>query len=174
MSTALLWFRNDLRLTDNLALQAALEQFDTILPVYVFDEQWLIQDQYGFDRTGPFRLQFLLESLQDLKSHLNELGSDLLIRRGKPEQIIPALMEEFDCAQVYASKEYTDEELKVERALEKKVHLTIVHNSTLIHPDDVVFDIERMPEVFTAFRKKVERYSRVRDAVPSPSSIASP
>lgn len=174
MSTALLWFRNDLRLTDNLALQGALKEFDSILPVYVFDEQWLVQDQYGFARTGPYRLQFLLESIQDLKSHLQELGSDLLIRRGRPEQIIPALMEEFECSQVFASKEYTDEELKVERALAKKVQLTTIDNSTLIHPDDVVFDIERMPEVFTAFRKKVERYSKVRDAVPSPTSIPSP
>ena len=44
----------------------------------------------------------------------------------------------------------------------------------MIHPDDVTFAIDRMPEVFTAFRKKVERYSEVRAPFLSPKSIASP
>lgn len=174
MSTALLWFRNDLRLTDNLALQAALSQSDQILPLYVFDEQWLVHDQYGFFRTGPFRLQFLLQSLTDLKKHLQELGSDLLIRRGKPAEIIPTLVEEFDCSQVFCSKEYTSEEIQVEQALKKKVPFSALHNSTLIHPEDVIFDIHKMPEVFTTFRKKVERYSKVRESIPSPTTISSP
>ncbi len=174
MSTALLWFRNDLRLTDNLALQAALGAYDQILPVYIFDEQWLSQDQYGFSRTGPFRLQFLLESVADLKTHLQELGSDLLIRKGKPAKIIPTLMEEFGCACVYCSKEYTDEEVKIEQAIGRQVSIFTIHNSTLIHPDDVVFEIDSMPEVFTAFRKKVERYSEVREPIPSPKAIPSP
>ncbi|MHA7833293.1 MAG: deoxyribodipyrimidine photo-lyase, partial [Algiphilus sp.] len=35
MSTHIVWFRRDLRLADNPALQAALEEADTVLPVYI-------------------------------------------------------------------------------------------------------------------------------------------
>ena len=79
MHRVLLWFRTDLRLSDNLALQAALKESDEIVPLYIFDEQWLGKDQWGFQRTGPYRMQFLLESLEDLKEHLKEVGSDLII-----------------------------------------------------------------------------------------------
>ncbi|MEL7425712.1 MAG: deoxyribodipyrimidine photo-lyase, partial [Bacteroidota bacterium] len=76
MRRAILWFRTDLRLSDNLALQAALQESDELVPVYIFDEQWLGEDRWRFQRTGPYRMQFLLESLQDLKEHLKEVGSD--------------------------------------------------------------------------------------------------
>lgn len=174
MSRAILWFRTDLRLSDNLALQAALKESDEIVPVYIFDEQWLGEDQWGFQRTGPYRMQFLLECLADLKAHLQELGSDLILQRGNPVSLLPALAEKYDCNTIYGSKEYTSEEIAVENGLSQKLNLRLFHNSPMIHPDDVTFDIDRMPEVFTAFRKKVERYSEVRAPFLSPKAIPSP
>ena len=174
MSRGLLWFRTDLRLSDNLALQAALDQCADIVPVYIFDEQWLGTDHWGFQRTGPFRLQFLLESLQDLKSHLKEVGSDLIIERGNPAELLPKIAAEYTCDAIFCSKAYTHEELKVEQAIEAQLPLHAFHNSPMIHPDDVTFSVDRMPEVFTAFRKKVEKYSEVREPFSSPSAIKSP
>ncbi|MEL6836513.1 MAG: DASH family cryptochrome [Bacteroidota bacterium] len=174
MRRAILWFRTDLRLSDNLALQAALQESDELVPVYIFDEQWLGEDRWGFQRTGPYRMQFLLESLQDLKEHLKEVGSDLIIQRGNPLTLITALAEKYECNTVYASKEYTSEEIAVERGLAQSVDVRLFHNSPMIHPDDVTFAIDRMPEVFTAFRKKVERYSEVRAPFLSPKAIPSP
>ncbi|MEM9821323.1 MAG: DASH family cryptochrome [Bacteroidota bacterium] len=174
MKSALLWFRNDLRLSDHLALQAALKESDTIVPVYIFDEQWLGKDQWGFQRTGPFRMQFLLESLKDLKEHLQEIGSDLIIGRGDPVVLLKEIAEQYECSTIFASKEYTSEETIVEDRLSQISDLRLFHNSPMIHPDDVTFEIERMPEVFTAFRKKVERYSEVRPPFKSPKSISSP
>ncbi|MEO1518034.1 MAG: DASH family cryptochrome [Bacteroidota bacterium] len=174
MNRVLLWFRTDLRLSDNLALQAALEEANEIVPVYIFDEQWLGTDRWGFQRTGPFRLKFLLESLEDLKTHLKETGSDLIIRRGQAADILAQLAEKYECSTVYASKEYTSEEIKVERAVEEKLAVQYYHNSPLVHPDDLSFSIERMPKVFTAFRGKVEKYSEIRPSSESPKSIPSP
>ncbi len=174
MNRGILWFRTDLRLRDNLALQAALAACDEVVPVYVFDEQWLKEDQWGFQRTGAYRMQFLLESLADLKDHLQEVGSDLIIKRGRPAEIIPELARQYACSTVFCAKEYTAEEVKVEEALEQQIAIEFFHNSPLIHPDDVNFPIDRMPEVFTAFRKKVERYSEVRAAFPSPEKVKSP
>ena len=174
MNRAILWFRTDLRLSDHLALQAALEECDEIVSVYVFDEQWLVKDRWGFDRTGPYRLQFLLECLHDLKEHLQELGSDLLVLKGNPAKLLPQIAEQYECSTVYCSQEYTEEERKLAQALEQDLELRYFHNSPLFHPDDLPFAIEKMPEVFTPFRKKIERYSEVRASFSSPSHIPSP
>ncbi|MFT4761178.1 MAG: deoxyribodipyrimidine photo-lyase [Paraglaciecola sp.] len=174
MNRGLLWFRTDLRLSDNLALQAAMENHSEIVPVYILDEQWLGEDDYGFQRTGAYRMQFLLECLADLKAHLQETGSDLIIEKGNPAEIIPQIAEKYGCSEVYCMKEYTSEEIKRERTLSKTYHLNFFHNSTLIHPEDVSFDIGKLPEVFTTFKKKVEKYSEVRAVSSSPKSVESP
>lgn len=174
MQRGIIWFRTDLRLSDHPALQAALEANEAVIPVYILDEQWLGKDRWGFDRIGPFRMQFLLESLQDLKTKLQEKGSDLLIKRGRPADILPALSEQYQASKVFCSKEYTQEEIQVERELRQKLDLFCFHSSSMIHPDDLPFEIDRLPEVFTNFRKKVEKYSEIREPIPSPASISSP
>lgn len=174
MRKIILWFRTDLRLSDNLALQAALKESDEIVPVYIFDEQWLGKDQWGFHRTGPYRMQFLLESLKDLKEHLQEVGSDLIIKKGDPVALLTSVAQQYKCDAIYCSKEYTSEEIAVENNSSQNLDLRFFHNSPMIHPDDVTFDIDRMPEVFTAFRKKVERYSEIRAPFESPKAISSP
>ena len=174
MSKGILWFRADLRLSDNLALRAAMEASTEIVPIYILEEDWLVEDQWGFQRTGVHRMRFLLESLQDLKEHLQDLGSDLVIKKGNAKKLLPELALQYDCATIFASKEYTHEEIQIEKQLANKVSLTLVHNSPMIHPDDVPFAIDRMPEVFTAFRKKVEKYSEVSSPFLSPKTINSP
>ena len=174
MKRGILWFRTDLRLSDNLALRAAMEQCDEIVPVYIFDEQWLGEDAWGFRRTGPYRMQFILECLHDLQEHLREVGSDLIVKRGRPAEILEDIATQYDGGKVFCSKEYTHEEIGVEKQVAEKLDVEFFHNSPMIHPDDVVFDIHKMPEVFTAFRNKVEKYSEVREPFLSPEKIASP
>ncbi len=174
MNRAILWFRNDLRLSDHLPLQAVLAEVVDLVPVYVLDDRFLEADEWGFQRTGPYRMQFILECLTDLREHLRELGSDLLFYRGRPEEILPQVAEQYQCEGVYASRTYTRDELEVEERLATKMDLRLYHDSPMVHPDDVPFAIDRMPEVFTAFRKKVEKYSHVREAIPSPKAIPSP
>ncbi|GAB5555577.1 MAG: DASH family cryptochrome [Saprospiraceae bacterium] len=174
MSSAIFWFRNDLRLHDNPALQAALEQYDEVLPVYILDERYLEKDPWGFVRMGVFRLQFLLESLEDLNTHLKEKGSQLLFSKGIPEEILPQLAEKYGATQIYATKEYTSEELEIEQQVASKTALSLHHGQTLYHPEDLNFTVEQLPEIFTQFRKRVEKYARVRDLIETPIQINTP
>ena len=174
MEGGIFWFRNDLRLRDNPALAEAVEQCDLLLPVYVLDERLLERDRWGFRRMGSYRLQFLLESLEDLREQLRDKGSALLFRIGKPEETLTALAEAYDCSAVFATKAYAYEELQQEKALSTKIKTVFRHGLTLIHPDDTPFNPERLPDVFTAFRKKVERYSEVRRPLDSPEKIITP
>jgi deoxyribodipyrimidine photo-lyase len=171
MSKAIMWFRNDLRLTDNPALNAALQQHEAILPVYLLDERLLQPDRWGFTRLGPYRLQFLMESLEDLKADLKEKGSDLLVQIGKPEEAIPALAQAHDCTAVFASKEYTYEELQIEEHIAGQLPLRLHHSLLLTNPEDLPFAIEQTPDIFTQFRKRVEKYAEVPLPLDAPEKI---
>jgi deoxyribodipyrimidine photo-lyase len=88
---AIVWFKTDLRLHDNEALNEALKIADEIYPVYVFDERiFNAISENGFRKTGAFRAQFIIESVLDLKTSLKDRGIDLIIRIGKPELEITA------------------------------------------------------------------------------------
>ena len=174
MKRGILWFRNDLRLRDNEALVQALDQCDEIIPVYILDKRYLEKDRWGLVRTGPYRLRFLLESLEDLKRHLQEKGSNLIIKLGTPETILPTIATTYQADIVYASKEYTDEEIQIEKTLNKILEVQYYHTSTLVHPADLPFSIEQLPDVFTQFRKRVEKYSAIRSPLEVPDQINSP
>ena len=117
---AIIWFRNDLRLHDNEALQDALRNVDEIIPVYVFDERvFRGKTSFGFPKTGKFRLKFILESVADLRKNLRERGSELYIRIGKPEDIITDIALNIKSSWVFCNRERTSNELRVQDKLEQ-------------------------------------------------------
>lgn len=75
---SIVWFRRGLRLHDNPALLAAIEQSRksscSLFPVFCLD-RILLTDKY----VGDVRLQFLVESLLDLDAGLRKCGSRLLV-----------------------------------------------------------------------------------------------
>jgi deoxyribodipyrimidine photo-lyase len=99
-NTGLVWFRRDLRVRDHPALRAALDRHERVVPVFCFDDRLL----HGRHRSGP-RTQFLLECLADLRASLRERGSDLVIRRGRPEREVLALAEESGAGAVHFTHE---------------------------------------------------------------------
>ncbi|RZM75250.1 DASH family cryptochrome [Leptolyngbya iicbica] len=172
----LVWFRNDLRLHDHEPLQAALKAGGGVIPVYCFDPRQFGETAFGFPKTGKFRAQFLLESVADLRRSLQQRGSDLIIRWGEPETVIPSLVKELDAQAVYWHEEATAEELAVENALADKLEAmgTTVQTywgATLYHLDDLPFSINKVPEVFTQFRKQVEKSSIVYEPFSAPKKL---
>ncbi|WP_428235120.1 DASH family cryptochrome [Gracilimonas sp.] len=163
MKRSLIWFRNDLRLHDNEALAKA-SQAEEILPVYIFDPRHFETTSFGFSKTGAHRARFLLESLENLKSNLQKHSLDLIFRMGKPEKILPQLMEEHSIDLAFTHKEITREEINVEEGIKNKIgdKLSFVWGSTLFHINDIPFSKNEIPEVFTQFRKRTEKQSEVR------------
>lgn len=176
MSTAIVWFRNDLRVKDNPVLRKAVDTHDSVIPVYVFDDHFFGTTSFGFAKTGAFRAQFLLEAVQDLQASLKELGGMLYTRKGNTVSILSALQQAFDIDRVYAQKEVTAEEVNLEQkvAAALDVPLELIWTSTLYHPEDLPFSQEQIPNVFTQFRKQCEKKSRVREAINAPESIPCP
>ena len=114
MRTTIVWFKTDLRLHDNETIIKAIAQSDQIIPVYCFDDAEFVTTEFGFQKTGSFRAQFLLESLMDLDKNLRELGSGLLILKGKPEVEIPALVQQYKATKVFSKREVSYEEKQTE------------------------------------------------------------
>ncbi len=174
----LVWFRNDLRLHDHEALTRALAESSEVILLYCFDERQFGKLPSGFAKTGKFRAKFLLESVADLRQSIRERGGELLVRVGKPEEIIASLAQSLGISCVYFHQEATDEELRVEAALRKNLRTLGVSTkeywgSTLYHKNDLPMSIERLPDVFTHFRKQVEKHARVRALFPTPTRLKS-
>ena len=91
MKTSIVWFKTDLRISDNEVLVKAMAQSDQVIPIYCVDDAHFETTSYGFKKTGNFRAQFLLESLQNLDLNLRALGSGLLLIKGKPEVELPKI-----------------------------------------------------------------------------------
>ena len=113
-SRAVVWFRRDLRVTDNPALLAALAAADQVVPVFVVDRTLL-----DGRTSGPNRRAFLHGALRSLARDLEALGGRLLLREGDPATVIPALAREASADAVYCSREYTPYARRRDRAVEQ-------------------------------------------------------
>jgi deoxyribodipyrimidine photo-lyase len=176
-STALVWVRNDLRIRDHEPLRAAARQHDRVVPVYCFDPCHFDNTMFGLPKTGAIRARFLRESVADLRDSYRALGADLVVRHGRPEDVLPALVRETGAEAVFQFQEIGTEERAVEEAVKAALADTdaapgFFWGKTLYHVQDLPFDgAADIPDVYTQFRKGVEKQSRVRPTIDPPEAL---
>lgn len=172
--TAIVWFRNDLRVNHNTSLSKAAANHSRVIGVYCFDPRHFDLDHWGFKKTEKFRAQFLLESVQDLKESLANLNISLLVHCAKPEDILPKIAQDYNAATLYCQKEWTREEVQVNQATQANTTMNWIasYDQFLFHPDDIPFaTFQDIPKVFTQFRKICEKQASVRQEVASISPL---
>lgn len=179
MNTSIVWFKNDLRLYDNETLLKAIEESDTIIPVYCFNDSHFIVTKYGTKKTGSYRAQFLLESLIDLDKNLRAIGSGLVIVKGKPEVELLEIAKKYNATKIFSKVEVGFEEQQTENIVAQELatincSLHTSSTSTLYDANDLPFSINTLPDIFTNFRKQVEKECTVRNTFKTPSNIVSP
>ncbi|MFD0990939.1 DASH family cryptochrome [Mariniflexile jejuense] len=169
---ALVWFKNNLRVHDNSTLYEACIKYKTCIAVYCFDPRDFEITNYGFKKTEKFRAQFLIQSVANLKSNLADLNINLLTYYNKPEDIIPLLVSKYNIETIYTQKEWTQEEATVLQNLTNNLptSISVIENydQFLYHPDDIKINANQIPEVFTNFRKYLEKNCFVRNQALSP------
>ncbi len=161
----IVWFRRNLRLTDNPALLAASESGQPVLAIYVHDE---------LDTGGASRW-WLHGSLESLSRALRELGTDLVIRSGDPVEIIPALVRETGADALYCSRRYEPAARRQEKALrdalgddcERKVY----DDYLLRHPNTIKTGSGSPYRVFTPFYKASTAHGEPGAPLPAPDSV---
>ncbi len=173
----IVWFRQDLRLHDNEALAEALSAADEVIPMYIFDERVFGSlTQFGLPKTGKYRAKFVIESVEDLRENLRSLGSDLIVRVGKPEEEIFKVARLAKTSWVFCNRERTQEEVDVQDALERRLwsigqEMRYSRGKMLYYTADLPFPVTHTPDVFTQFRKEVERYVPIRKPLPAPQEF---
>ena len=114
------WFRRDLRLADNLALQAATASGARVLPVFIFDPA-ILESAY----TGVPRVAFMLNALVSLDESLRTYGSRLVIRHGNPLEVLPGLVRVFEARAVYFNRDCTPFARRRDEAAASALHVPV-------------------------------------------------
>jgi deoxyribodipyrimidine photo-lyase len=95
-TTAIVWFRRDLRLHDHPALVAALADHEQVVPLFVLDDA-LLRGRY----CGGPRAAFMLRCLRVLDEQLRARGSGLVVRHGRPADEVPGVAREVGAEAVH-------------------------------------------------------------------------
>ena len=176
---SILWFRQDLRLHDNEALLEAIRNSDDILPVYIFDKrQFRPLTRYGIPKTSTLRTQFLIESVLDLRRQLQALGTDLIIRTGRTEELIHELTIQHKVHYIYCNRERTREEVEVQDKLEQRLwtigrEMRYSRGKMLYYTSDLPFPVTHCPDSFAVFRKETEHLIPIRMPLDTPEKMPS-
>lgn len=147
-STAVWWIRRDLRLSDNLALASALESAERVIPLYILDPTLLRSRSHSEKRQA-----FLLDGLRQLDHDLRARGSSLVLRQGRPEQVVAALAAEAGANVVFAERDFSPYAKRRDSAVGRSVLLKLVAG-TAIHPPDALRKADgSVRRIFTPFRR---------------------
>jgi deoxyribodipyrimidine photo-lyase len=171
MSTAIFWFRQDLRLHDNPALMRAVANSTALLPVYCYPNDtpsvWLDQ------RVGEHRQAFLSQASAGLKALLRTKGSDLLFLNGNAATSLIEIASQYQINQIFCEEIAAPEEQAEIMALRQAgLTVTTVWQSSLLQPDELPFSIAQLPAVFTRFRHDIERATcQPPSPLPSPTRL---
>lgn len=150
-TTAVFWFRRDLRLTDNVGLYKALQRHGEVVPLFIFDTEILSK----LDEKADRRVHFIHRSLQQLNQALRKLGSTLMVLHGTPADIFQTLTP----GSVYANNDYEP----YARTRDEKVRQILASRNCAFHlyKDHVVFEKKEIIKhdgapytVFTPYSKR--------------------
>ncbi len=151
MRPAIVWFRRDLRLADNPALNRAVDSGRPVLPVYVIDE---------LDTGGAARW-WLHGSLSALRDDLAKLGGGLRVLSGDPATVLPELAASIEAEVIYCSHRYESDAqaqlVRLRSSLPESVRLNAAHGGLLTEPGTVVTGSGSVFKVFTPFYRTASR-----------------
>ncbi|WP_250395114.1 deoxyribodipyrimidine photo-lyase, partial [Synechococcus sp. MU1655] len=140
-SRVLFWHRRDLRLADNLGLQAAAEISPALTGVYVLDPA-LIDPPESLPPMAPARLWFLVESLRELQQRWRDVGSRLLVVAGDPVQLLPRLASLLEAPAVVWSRDVEpyarERDRQVAKALQADGRKVLVDWDQLLLAPDLI------------------------------------
>ncbi|MDJ0376787.1 deoxyribodipyrimidine photo-lyase [Cryobacterium sp. PH31-L1] len=165
------WFRDDLRVADHPALQAAIEQGQPIVALYLLDEQ-----SDGVRPLGGAARWWLHQSLRSLAGSIEDLGGRLILRRGAAGPIIAGLVHETDASAVFWNRRYGLAERTIDTAIksdlrERGVDAHSFAGSLLFEPWTIQTGQGGSYSVFTPFWRACTAGAPPRAPYPAPAAI---
>ena len=149
----LVWFRRDLRLTDNTAVREALKSSQEVYCLFVFDS--LILQSLSEDDQ---RVQFIWYSLIELREKIRSLGGELYVRWGSAVQEVKKIVLELGVDALYFSRDYEPYAVERDRKIESSI--LALNRKVYCFKDQVMIErseimtIKNTPfTVFTPYKK---------------------
>jgi deoxyribodipyrimidine photo-lyase len=131
MKKAIFWFRRDLRLEDNCALYHCLNDYEVVIPVFIFDQN-ILEKLPKNDK----RVEFIWHCIQHIKTKLGQLGSDLVVCHDRPAQIVE-LAKTHQATAVYCNEDYEPDAVSRDQFIEKQLQQHHIQFKTF--KDTVIF-----------------------------------
>jgi len=167
MKTAIWWIRRDLRLSDNLALAAALDRAEVVIPVFILDPK-LLASQYA----GQGRVAFLFEGLRLLEADLRQRGGALIVRQGDPLEALHKLQGETGAEGIFAQADVSPYARHRDGRLGRELPLTFTQGVT-VYPPEILHKPDGSPyTVFTPFSRMWRNLPFPGDPLPAPERLA--
>ena len=169
----LIWFRNQLRLHDQPLFEGRERPGRVTVGVWILDPREHLQEMDGFSRSSARKLQFLLESVSSLRTRLRSIGTELIIRVGHPEEILPGLLKELKATSVAAICQPGTEERAVEDRLSGSLgeRWVPLKHETILEIEDLEYFVSELPEVFSRFRRTAEKKLKLLEPRPAPDTL---
>lgn len=168
MSVAIVWLRQDLRLADHPALHAAMAS-GAVLPVYIWDDE-----TPAHRRMGAAQRWWLHHSLVSLGESFKDIGNRLILRRGRPDQILPILAAEVGAVAVHAMRHYEPWHEKMQAAVAQTMLLILHDGQYLAPPTDILNGQRQRYRMFTPWYRKLQERLPPEYPLPAPDHLSAP
>jgi deoxyribodipyrimidine photo-lyase len=148
------WFRRDLRLDDNTALNRALKSGYPVLPVFIFDTE--IIEELPVDDA---RITFIYQQLEKINARLNSTGSVLEVYKGEPIQVWQKILQKHHVASVFANKDYEPYALERDGKIGQLlggsgIPFTLCKDQVIFEESEILKSDGKPYTVFTPYKKK--------------------
>ncbi|HUT41265.1 MAG TPA: deoxyribodipyrimidine photo-lyase [Gammaproteobacteria bacterium] len=169
---AIVWFREDLRLHDNPALDHACAHYEHVIPLYIHQP-----DEAGDWQPGAASRWWLHHALRALDGQLREHGNALLIRSGSTSlDCLAGLARETGAQAIVWNRQYTPQAMARDSAIKARLReagltVTSFRGGLLFEPHEVHKDDGTPYRVFTAWWRRCHTMDLYQPELPAPATL---
>lgn len=167
----IVWFRNDLRITDHPALCAALRTQQPLICLYIFDER-----SASLRPHGSASRWWLARSLQALEKSLSQHGQRMILRCGAAAEVLPAVAQESGASAAFWNRRYDKAGIDVDdrviaRLRDIGLSVGTFPGNLLVEPHKIMNQAGAPMKIFTPFWKRVLSLGDPHKPLPAPTSL---
>lgn len=170
----IVWFRKDLRLSDNRALTAAVDHGGPVIPLYIREEK-----AGSAGPLGSAQEWWLHHSLAALSQSLEKVGSRLILRSGKAKDVLPALIKETGSETLFWNRRYDPDGMDIDATLKQALRddgleVESFAGQLLHEPSRLKTKTGGPYRVYTPFWRAIEAGDEPAEPIDAPKKLDAP